>query len=233
MTEQTIRVGEIEAVILRKDIRHMYLQLVPPAGGVRVTAPFAMREEVIRGFLEKKLRWILRSRQKFVYRPRPPKLQYVTGEQHPVFGIEYPLQVIDSPGRPRVELRADSILLHARPRSSRKLREKLLQEWYRALLKERVPGLMRKWEGIVGVQSSGWNLKKMKTRWGTCNRKTRFIWINLELAKLPEIALEYLLCHELVHLHERNHNARFYAFMDRFMPGWQEVKKRLNEWVIR
>lgn len=211
----------------------MYLSLEPPNGGVRITAPYSMREDVIRGFLLRKLRWIMRSQQKYVYRPKPPKLQYVTGERHPVSGVEYPFLLVEMKGRPRVELCAEGIVMHARPRSSRKYRDALMHKWYRERLKERVPALMQKWEGIVGVKSRGWNIKRMKTRWGTCNRKTSFIWINLELAKLPEVALEYLLCHELVHLHERRHNARFYAFMDQFMPGWWKIKDRLNEWVIR
>ena len=69
----------------------------------------------------------------------------------------------------------------------------------------------------------------MRTRWGSCNITRRRIWLNLELAKRPLPALEYVIVHELVHLLERNHNSRFYAFMDSFIPDWRQQKQLLND----
>lgn len=69
----------------------------------------------------------------------------------------------------------------------------------------------------------------MKTRWGTCNRSAERIWINLELAKRSYRCLEYIVVHEMTHLIEKYHNKRFYSLMDKFMPGWKEVRKELNE----
>lgn len=71
-------------------------------------------------------------------------------------------------------------------------------------------------------------MKKMKTLWGSCNTGTAGIWLNLELAKKPPECLEYVVVHELPHLLERHHNARFMAHMDDFLPNWQIIKQRLN-----
>lgn len=68
----------------------------------------------------------------------------------------------------------------------------------------------------------------MKTLWGSCNTGTAGIWLNLELAKKPPECLEYVVVHELIHLLERHHNARFMAHMDDFLPNWQIIKQRLN-----
>lgn len=68
----------------------------------------------------------------------------------------------------------------------------------------------------------------MKTKWGTCNREKRKIWLNLELAKKPVVCLEYIIVHEMVHLIERHHNDNFIRLMDKFMPQWKKYKDELN-----
>ena len=73
-----------------------------------------------------------------------------------------------------------------------------------------------------------WGIKKMKTRWGSCNVAARRIWLNLELAKKPEPCLEYIVVHELVHLLERQHNERFAALMDRYLPDWRHRRETLK-----
>ena len=97
------------------------------------------------------------------------------------------------------------------------------------MLRERIPDLLAKWEPIVGVQSESCRIKRMKTRWGSCNIKAKRIWLNLELAKKPPACLEYVLVHELVHLLERLHNDRFRAYMDEFMPQWCLYREELNQ----
>ena len=62
---------------------------------------------------------------------------------------------------------------------------------------------MPKWEKIIGVTVNQVRIKKMKTKWGTCNPEAKRIWINLELVKKPRECLEYVIVHELVHLLEK------------------------------
>ena len=69
-------------------------------------------------------------------------------------------------------------------------------------------------------------VKKMKTRWGTCNIRDRRIWLALELAKKPIEFLESIVVHEMTHLLEQKHSKRFYALMDQFMPEWREIDVR-------
>ena len=68
----------------------------------------------------------------------------------------------------------------------------------------------------------------MKTRWGTCNTQAKRIWLNLELIKQPQHCLEYVIVHELVHLLERQHNARFWNFVSQFMPEWKQHQAELD-----
>ncbi|WP_205703430.1 M48 family metallopeptidase [Hymenobacter radiodurans] len=113
--------------------------------------------------------------------------------------------------------------------ASKEQRESVLTAWYRARLKEQLPALLAKWEPVVGKQATAWGVKQMKTRWGTCNIQAKRIWLNLELIKRPPLCLEYVVVHELVHLHERYHNARFWGFMDQFMPDWRTYKAELSQ----
>jgi hypothetical protein len=104
----------------------------------------------------------------------------------------------------------------------------MLQRWYRERLREQLPGLIARWAPRVGVDVAEVRIRKMKTRWGTCNIHARRIWLNLELAKKPPECLEYILVHEMVHLLERHHNERFRELMDRAMPTWRLHRDRLN-----
>ena len=104
-------------------------------------------------------------------------------------------------------------------------REATLNEWYRERLREQIPPLLRKWERKVGVDVAELRIRRMKTRWGSCNASARRIWLNLELAKKPASSLEYILVHEMIHIHERRHGERFREMMDVMMPGWHLCRR--------
>ncbi len=111
-------------------------------------------------------------------------------------------------------------------------RERVLTKLYRQRLRERVPALTEKWQTIIGVRADHWEVKQMKTKWGTCSKDAKRIWLNLELAKKPVHCLEYIIVHELVHLLERHHNDRFIALMDKFMPQWRFHQDELSQLIL-
>ena len=99
-------------------------------------------------------------------------------------------------------------------------------------MKQIVPDVLAKCENIVGIQADEWNIKNMRTKWGTCNVDKKRIWLNLQLVKKTPECLEYVIIHELVHLLERNHNDKFCEYMNRFCPNWREVKESLNQQML-
>ena len=103
-----------------------------------------------------------------------------------------------------------------------------MREWHRNQLKKVIPELITKWENLIGVKTNDWGVKQMRTKWGTCNIDEKRIWLNLELSKKPIICLEYIIVHELIHLLERNHNDKFIAYMNQFLPKWRLYKEELN-----
>ena len=102
-------------------------------------------------------------------------------------------------------------------------------ERLRRELKKTVPGLLEQWAPVVGVAVPEFRIRRMTSRWGTCNVQAKRITLNLELARREPELLEYVIVHELAHLVERGHNARFYAVMDRALPEWRLLRKALNE----
>ena len=125
------------------------------------------------------------------------------------------------------------MLLRVRPRTDAAKRRALVDEWYREQLKQAVPPLLARWQPRLGVRVERVFVQRMKTGWGSCNHKARTIRLNTELAKKPAACLEYIVVHELVHLLEPTHNARFVALMDRFMPRWQFHRQVLNRLPVR
>ena len=159
--------------------------------------------------------------------------EYIPGEKHLFRGRHVHLKVIYKKKPPSVQLTEDGILiLQIRPGSNRTKKSRVIKEWYRSELKQDIPKLIDKWEPVMGVEVNEFGVKAMKTRWGTCNIHDRRIWLNLELVKRRPALLEYVVVHEMVHLLERLHNKRFYAYMDHFLPGWKKLQQELNDRTI-
>jgi len=215
--------------VVRKDIKNLHLGVYPPHGRVRVAAPLRISDDAVRLAVIGKLRWIKRQRARFETQPRQSRREMVSGESHYFLGQRYRLRVSTREGAGKVLVRNRSTIeLHVRPEASAEQRERVLQRWYRDQLKALIPPLIEKWQEALGVRVADWRVKRMKTRWGTCNAKAQRIWLNLELAKKPVQCLEYIIAHELVHLIERRHNGRFIVIMDEHLPQWRLHRAELN-----
>jgi predicted metal-dependent hydrolase len=224
-----ITVSGITVEVVRKAIKNLHLGVYPPNGRVRVAAPLAVSDEAVRLAVIGKLGWIKRQKAKFAGQERQSRRDMVTGESHYFLGKRYRMRVTVHNGPANIRLQGTAtIALSVRPDTTAEQREQALQRWYREQLKELIPPQLEKWQAIVGVQAADWGIKRMKTKWGSCNIEARRIWINLELVKKPVQCLEYIIAHELVHLLERNHSDRFTALMDQFSPNWRHYREVLN-----
>ena len=224
-----IAVSGLQVQVLHKSIKNLHLGVYPPHGRVRVAAPLRVSDDAVRLAVIGKLGWIKRQRAKFEAQPRQCAREMVSGESHYFLGRRYRLRVVEHDGAAGVELRNKSKLeLHVRPETDAGQRERILHQWYRQKLKELIPPLIEKWQAVLGVRVAEWGVKKMKTRWGTCNIEARRIWVNLELAKKPVQCLEYIVVHELAHLIARHHDDRFVVLMNQRLPQWRAQRAALN-----
>ena len=224
--------GDIDVDVILKDIKNIHLSVHPPTGRVRISAPSRMNLDTIRAFALTKLQWIKEHRRRFQEQERETPREYIDRESHYFFGKRYLLSVIEEEKRGYVTITKSTIDLHVRKRTSIEKRHEIMNGWYRSELKRALPEVIRKWENRIGVSTENWGVKLMKTRWGSCNRKARRIWINLELAKKPPICLEYVVVHELIHFLEPHHNDKFKKHMDEVMPQWRAYREQLNRFPL-
>ena len=230
-TLKQITVDDLVITVVRKNIKNLNLSVHGPDGRVRVSVPRHTSEAVIRQVVQERLEWIRRQQKRFASMAEPAVPSFASGEPVDYLGQTYLLNLIESTGRPKAVLHAGQLDLHAPAGSSAATRQRILEAWYRAQLKLLIPQLIAHWEPVIGVKVAAWGVKRMKTKWGTCNIRARRIWLNLELAKLPPVYLEYVVVHEMTHLLERLHNPRFKGLLDGFLPGWRTLRKGLQESV--
>ncbi len=223
-----LRLADIDVDVVQKDIKNVHLSVHPPDGRVRVSAPTHMALDTLRAFLSAKLPWIRAEQRKFQAQERHEPPLYIDRESHYIWGDRVLLQVVEEDEPPSVELSHLTLTLRVRPGSDRAKRDEVLSLWYRDQVREAVGELLPAWERRVGVQVERFYVQRMKTKWGSCNPVRRTIRLNTELAKKPRVCLEYILVHELVHIHEPTHNARFRELMDQHLPMWREVRAELN-----
>lgn len=221
---------EIQAV--RKDIKNIHVGVYPPNGRIRIAVPLGTTDEKIKLVIISKYNWIRKQREKFLNQKRETPREYVTGESHYFMGQRYILNVITGPYRGSIEITGKKhMAMYVSPDAGIQGRRKVMEGFYRAGLTEELNKDMVKWEERLGVYASEIRIRKMKTKWGSTNKKDKRIWISLELAKKSCNCIEYVVVHELAHLIERNHNNKFRSIMDTAMPNWKLLRDELNDLI--
>jgi predicted metal-dependent hydrolase len=230
---EKLRLGDVVIEVEKKNIKNIYLRVYPPSGRVRISAPLQVDMDTVRGFARSKLQWIKRQQAKFQSQDSEASGEFPAREGHYYKGQPYLLKVMEVDAVPKIELTPDALILYVRPDTPMEKRQAILEEWYRTQMKMILPAIIEKWEAKLNVKVKQFGIKKMKSKWGSCNIRAQRIWLNLELIKKPPECLEYVVVHEMVHLLERNHNKRFYAIMDQCLPQWRLFKDELNRLPIR
>ncbi|MBK6870829.1 MAG: M48 family metallopeptidase [Kineosporiaceae bacterium] len=223
-----LSVRGIDVDVVYKDIKNLHIGVYPPMGRVRVAAPARLDDSQVRLAVIQRLPWIKRQRDQLRKAQRQSERELVTGESHYVWGIKRRLIVHERPGRAHIELDHQRLLLYVPEHSTVEQRRQVLDRWYRAQLRQTLPGLIKTWEAQLDVTVPKWGVRRMKTKWGSCNRETRNIWFNVELAKKHPDCLEYIVVHEMSHYRERSHGERFTKLMDESMPDWRRRRDDLN-----
>lgn len=155
--------------------------------------------------------------------------EYVSGEVRNLWGEPFELQVERSLKRPLTELRDKKIYMRVAAKSTEVERRKQLDKWYVEQMRDKLAEIIPAYEKVVGHHASEWRFRRMKTRWGSCHIQKAKICLNIQLAEMPIECLEYVVVHELTHLHEAGHNKRFWQLAEQFYPCYKDVKKRMRQ----
>lgn len=223
-----LQLDGIDVDVVRKDVRNVRISVHPPDGRVRVSAPRHVTDGALRHMLAARLPWIRRKRAELQREPHA-QAEFVTGEHHNFRGRRYRLLLTEGNGSVGVRLVGeDTMELRVPAGADRERRAAVLEKWYRLQLRDAVRPLLDEWAPRVGVSVADVRVRRMTTRWGSCNIRARRISLNLELIKRSDACLEYVLVHELVHLLEASHSQRFWSLMDQFMPQWRQHREALK-----
>lgn len=227
----TIRIDleDISVEVAFKNIKNIYLRIKPPHGHVRVSAPSHLNRDKILAFVSSRMDWIRKTRQRIISKYQEPLQEYIDHEIHHAWGRPYILSIEEKNIVPEVLIEQNRMVLIVRPGADKDTKKALLEAWYRNQIREKALPLINKWENIMKVRVEKLFIRRMKTRWGTCNVTKQTIRLNTHLAIKPLECLEYIIVHEMTHILEPSHNGRFKGLMDTFLPEWKQFQKMLNQ----
>lgn len=237
MTAKTVQIANISVQLTRKHVKNINLR-VSREGHVDVSYPWHTSEAAAIAFVESKSDWIRTALsrtfllgEKNFRTPTP----IASGHTVSVWGHPYNLRIIHGPKRAAHIFAHDVVITlpnrylddlasEASQQAIRKTFDEFLAQEMRTVL----PELTVAMETRAQKHASRYKIRRMKSRWGSCNIKTGAITLNLELAEHDKEALKYVIAHELTHLYVRGHNREFYTLLATFYPNWKEVRTSLK-----
>jgi predicted metal-dependent hydrolase len=219
----------IDIQVEYKPIKNTHLAVYPPDGRVHVSAPDYLTEDDVRSYVVSKWDWIIRQRTVIAETPRQTERLFVSGESHYLFGTRYYLKVEEiSSGLSEIVIQGTKMMMRLNKVSNRRA---LMQDFYRTKLKNFLEEVISKWMVQLSISNFTWQIKMMKTQWGSCTKKSRILLFNLELARVPKECIEYVVVHELTHLTVPSHNRVFETLMTERLPRWREIRKQLGDFI--
>lgn len=235
MSTEQLRVLDIDGIpvaFVRKRVRYLRMTVNPPDGDVRVSVPWHVSGEEAVAFVRERMDWVRSRRDAMRRAPRPASSRCETGETVELFGNPIPLRVLEmEPGEPVGTPRLDGgeLLLPVRQGAGVAARKVVLDVWLRARLSEKLSALVARWTAAMGERPVRWDIRRMRTRWGSCAARKRFLRFNWHLVRVPERCVEYVVVHELAHLREQNHSSAFWAIVGNHLPDWRALRRELND----
>ena len=226
-------IQNIPVEVERKFIRTMRLS-VRADGRVHLSVPFFVTAAHAEAFVRSKWEWVCRTRERVLSRPKEEPYQYISGEEHWLFGARYTLVVEHvTSGTHSVSVEGNELHMRCRPSTSRDSRRALLHAFYRAQLIPVLTQMVNDWTMQLNEADVTWAVRLMRSEWGSCRARKRHLMFNLALACVPENCIEYIVVHELTHLKVQNHGAAFKSLMTQRLSDWKSTRKQLNSYFLK
>jgi predicted metal-dependent hydrolase len=222
---EKILLDGIEVKIERKNIKNMYLR-IKGKGEITVTAPVSLPYCDIESFVLSKKRWIKRGLLKAWEKGDSDTLK--EGSKVGLFGQDYILK-LDTELCDGYYFEDGFLTLYVGNNNTYEYKMGLMADIYRRALERVLPEYIEKCQSSCGIYADEWRIKRMKTRWGSCNTKDKRIWLSVWLASRPTICLEATIYHELAHLKHKGHGKDFYDLLLKICPFYYEADRLLKK----
>jgi len=222
---KTLKVDDLQFQV-RWSPRRKSLQLTVDRGGeLIISAPEGCAPAQLEEFVREKRFWLYTklAEKEALRRPAPPK-EFVSGEGFPYLGRSYRLLLVDKQDVPlklergRFKLRRDDAADGRRQ----------FVTWYTDHARRWLPRRIDEFAPRIGVEPAGLDVRDLGFRWGSCGHDgtVYFHWTTI---LLPPRIVEYIVVHELAHLHERHHTPEFWQRVERTLPDYEARKRWLAE----
>lgn len=193
---------------------------------VVVKVPEGVSDEIIQQVVESKRHWIYEKighPQKYQDLPHPPGKEMVSGESAFYLGRQFRIEVVN---RGSTEIKfANRFFV---PAIAAEKRVEALREWYIGKAKEKIIARVQYHARELGVDVTKVKIVDNRYRWGSCTTNDN-ININWRLIKAPMFVIDYVLVHELAHLIEANHTARFWNIVKTQIVQADKARQWLKE----
>lgn len=227
-----MKLNGIEIAVERKDIKNLHLAVYPPDAHVHVSSPKYLDDNDIRSYVVSKWDWIEEKRKEVLEQARQTERNYISGETYYHLGQRYRLRVEEKPRCAHTITRqGDWLVMTVQPETTTEHRAEVLREWQRSELKALLSDMVIEWSNQMGESNVTWEVKQMRSQWGSCIGKKRHLIFNLELARVPRSCIEYVVAHEMTHLKVTNHNKMFEVILTHYLPQWRMRRKELNDFI--
>lgn len=229
--QEYLKVNGIEILIRRKPIKNLYLRIEQETLQAVISAPLRMPAADIERFVLSKANWLQQKLDFLAKRRLVFAAQETAGESLWLWGKKYAVRFIS--GREKIVIAENEVIFSGSiENSSTEKLTRCIDKLYRKQLTQQIEQFAAFWQKRLQLTASGWRIRKMKTRWGTCNTFSRMITINYNLVRLPVECLEYIIVHELAHLYEPNHSSRFKNFLTQNLPDWKQRESLLKHFTF-
>ena len=224
MTEQLV-VDDL-AFEVRRSSRRKTVELIVDRGGeLRIVAPAGVAVRQLEGFVREKRFWLYTklAEKEALQRPSGSK-EFATGEGLPYLGRSYRVLLVDEQDEP-LKLKAGRFCLL---RSATVDGWVVFTSWYSRNAAIWLRRRVGDWAPRMSAKPTAVEVRDLGFRWGSCGKggKVHFHWATI---LLPPTIIDYVIVHELAHLHEPKHTRGFWQQVERAMPDYEERRRWLAE----
>ncbi len=222
----TLVCEDVTVTVTPKRVKRLNLRVKRPDGTVVMSVPMGTSRERVARMVEEHLDWIRRAQARIKAKPENKPQHSTDDETVSLFGMRVPLYFVEGVGR--TICMENGLTVYVPTGADAMVRTAYVERYLKKTLVDRVTAVMPHLAARVGKTPSSWYIRKMTTRWGTCNTKTGRVCLNLNLVYYPPQCLDYVIIHELCHLYVKGHGKDFWQYVERYCPDYKQARGLLK-----